>query len=187
MADLNNTVNRARASSVSSVGFPWRLLLIAIIIFGLTLLIYVGIQFGYIPFLNSEISKADANFSALSAKVDVNQQAQLTDFYSQMFNIQKLSTSHLYPSKIFDFLEKNIYPLVKVSSLQVGAVGGDVRFDGVASDFTALTNQLAELKLDPNVSAVSLDSSQQRDVKSGGGVLFSARISFAPAFFSTQQ
>jgi Tfp pilus assembly protein PilN len=187
MANLNTMVNKARASSVSSVGFPWRLLLMSLIIFGLTILVWVGIQFGYIPFLNSEISKADANFTTLSGKIDANQQTLLTDYYSQMYNIQALSRSHLYPSRIFDFLEKNIYPLVRINSLQAGVTGGDVSFDGIASDFNTLTNQLAILKADPSVGVVSLSSAQQRDAKSGGGVSFSIRITFNRSFFGIQK
>ena len=187
MADLNNTVNRARASSISSVGFPWRLLLISIIVFGLTVLVWTGIQFGYIPYLNSQISNADADFTALSGKIDANQQAQLTGFYSQLYNIQKLSSSHLYPAKIFDFLEKNVYPLVRINSMKLDAVGNTVTLDGIASDFSTLTNQMAVLKISPDVSVVSLDSAQQMDAKSGGGVSFSIRISFNSSFFTTPQ
>jgi hypothetical protein len=187
MADLSTTVNRARAASTSSVGFPWRLLVISIVIFGLTVLVYAGINFGYVPYLNSEISKADANFTDLSKKIDVNQQQSLTDFYSQLYNVQTLALTHFYPSRIFDFLEKNIYPTVKLSSFQAGILGGDVRFDAVAVDFNTVINQLAILKTDPNVSAVSLDSSRQREAKDGGGVIFSVRMSFNPKFFESQQ
>jgi len=186
MADFNTTVNRARAASTSSVGFPWRLLIISIVIFGLTVLVYAGINFGYVPYLNSEINKADANFTDLSKKIDVSQQQSLTDFYSQLYNVQALASTHSHPSKIFDFLEKNIYPTVKLSSFQAGISGGDVSFDATAVDFNTVINQLAILKADSNVLAVSLDSSRQRETKDGGGVVFSVRMSFNPTFFESQ-
>jgi hypothetical protein len=187
MAELNSTINRARAAGISPVGFPWRLLIISVVIFGLTVLVWAGISFGYVPYLNSEIDKADADFNDLSKKIDASQQQVLTDFYSQLYNVQTLASTHLYPSKIFDFLEKNVYPAVRISSFQAGVSGGDARFDAITADFNTVINQLAILKADPNVLTVSLESSRQREAKDGGGVAFSVRMGFSPSFFKSQQ
>jgi Tfp pilus assembly protein PilN len=187
MADLNTTVNRARAAGAASVGFPWRLLVISFVIFGLTVLVWAGIQFGYTPFLNSQLSSATANFNALSGKISERQQKDLTSFYSQLYNIQSLQASHIYSAKLFDFLEKNIYPNVVLNSFQASLPGGSIRFDGVAADYQTLTNELAILKSDPNVTLVSLDSSNQRDVKGGGGVAFTISVSLSPSLFSAAQ
>lgn len=148
MAELNSTVNRARAAGMPSVGFPWRLLIISIVIFGLSVLVWAGISFGYIPYLNSQISGADTAFNTLSSKIDLNQQQSLTDFYSQLYNIQTLSGTHIYPSKLFDFLEKNVYPTVKLTGMQAGITGGDLSFDGIAVNYATLTNEMAVLKTD---------------------------------------
>lgn len=187
MADLNTTVNRARAAGVASVGFPWRLLIIAFVVFGLTVLVWAGIQFGYAPFLNSQLSSAMASFNSLSGKISEQQQKDLTSFYSQIYNIQSLQSSHIYSAQLFDFLEKNIYPNVVLTSFQASLPGGDIRFDGIAADYSTLTNELAILKSDPNVTLVSLDSSRQRDVKEGGGVAFTISASLSPSLFNTAQ
>lgn len=187
MADLNTTVNRARAAGAASVGFPWRLLVISFVVFGLTVLVWAGIQFGYIPFLNSQLSSATASFNALSGKISAQQQKDLTSFYSQLYNIQSLQASHVYPAQLFDFLEKNIYPNVILTSFQASLTGGSIRFDGIATDYSTLTNELAILKSDPNVTLVTLNSSRQRDVKEGGGVAFTISLSISPTLFSTAQ
>lgn len=186
MAEINSTVNRARIAGMPSVGFPWRLLIISVVVFGLTVLIWAGISFGYIPYLNSQISGADAAFNTLSSKIDLNQQQNLTDFYSQLYNIQTLSQTHIYPSKLFDFLEKNVYPTVKIVNMQAGVTGGNLSIDGLAADYGTLVNELAVLKSDPNVLTVSLSSSSQRDAKSGGGVTFSIKLTFNPSYLETQ-
>jgi Tfp pilus assembly protein PilN len=186
MAELNSTVNRARAAGTPSVGFPWRLLIISVVVFGLSVLVWAGISFGYVPYLNSQINGADSAFNALSSKIDINQQQSLTDFYSQLYNIQTLQGTHIYPSKLFDFLEKNVYPTVKLTSMQTGITGGDLSFEGLAVDYATLTNELAILKTDPNILTVSLDSSRQRAAKDGGGVNFSIRVTFNPSYFRSQ-
>ncbi len=187
MADLNTTVNRARAAGAASAGFPWRLLIISFVVFGLTILVWAGIQFGYIPFLNSQLSNAMANFNSLSGKISEQQQKDLTGFYSQLYNIQSLQASHIYSAKLFDFLEKNIYPNVVLTSFQASLTGGSIRFDGIASDYSTLTNELAILKSDPNVTLVTLDSSRQKDVKEGGGVAFTISVSISPKLFDSAQ
>lgn len=186
MAELNSTINRARAAGMPSVGFPWRLLIISVVVFGLCVLVWAGISFGYIPYLNSQISNSDSAFKSLSSKIDINQQQNLTDFYSQLYNVQTLETTHVYASRLFDFLEKNVYPNVRLTSLQAGVTGGDLSFDGVATDYSVLTNEMAVLKSDPNILTVSLDSSRQRAAKDGGGVSFSIRMTFSPSYFESQ-
>lgn len=186
MADFNTTVNRARVSGVPAGGFPWRLLIISIVVFGLTVLIYFGIAYGYTPYLNSQVSKVKADLNTLSKKIDDSQQKILTDFYSQIYNIQTLQSGHIYPSKFFDFIESNTYPSIKLTGASVGVQGGEVKIEGVATDFSVLTNYLAIIKNQPTVGLVSLEGARQRDVKDGGGIPFSITIAFNQKFFSAK-
>jgi hypothetical protein len=161
------------------------MLVISLVIFGLTVLIWAGISFGYIPFLSSQLKQVNADFESLSKRISPDQQKSLTDFYSQLYNIQNLQASHKYPAKIFDFLEKNTYPMVNITNFQVNLEGGDIRFSGIAVDYQTLVNQLAVLKSDPNVNSVVLESSQKKDVKEGGGVSFSIKMSIKTSFFNS--
>ncbi len=181
--NINSTVGRARAAGMPSTGFPWRLLVVSIIIFGLMILIWAGISFGYIPYLNSQISSIDSAFNSLSSQIDTNQQKDLAQFYSQLYNIQTLSNTHSYSSKLFDFLEKDIYPTVKINNAQVDMSSGSLSIDGTATDYATLINQLAILKADPDIASVSLDSSKQNSSKEGNGVLFSIKLIFNGKFF----
>jgi hypothetical protein len=184
MTEINSTVNRARAAGAVNVGFPWRLLIISFVVFGLTVLLWAGIKFGYIPFLNSQLDKVTSSFNSLSQKVSADQQKSLTDFYSQLYNIQTLQNNHKYPARLFDFLERNIYSGLNITNFEANLDGGDIRFDGVAFDFQTLVNQLSLLRMDPNVSLVTLESSRQRDLKEGGGVSFSIKMSIKPNYFN---
>ncbi len=184
MPDINSTIGRARSAGIPSTGFPWRLLIISIVVFGLTVLIWAGISFGYIPYLNSQISSVDSAFKSLSSQINTSQQQDLAQFYSQLYNIQTLSKNHSYSSKLFDVLEKDVYPMVKVNNAQLDISSGNLSIDGTAFDYATLINQLAILKADPNIASVSLDSSKQNSSKDGNGVLFSIKLIFSNGFFN---
>ncbi len=168
----------------SEAGFPWRILVASIIIFAMMVLIYFGMTFGYGPYLNSQIKNVNAQFSKLTQSLDDQQQLDLINFYSQLYNIKTLSSIHLYPSRFFDFLEKNTYPNVRISSAQVGVSNREIKMEGVAADYDVLTNQISAFKSADGVSDVMLESSKSRSLTDGGGVSFSVRVNFTGGFFS---
>lgn len=174
------------AQRLSSAGFPWRLLIVALVVFGLTVLIYAGMMFGYIPYLESQIKDIDSKFTQLSKSLDNDQQQALLDFYSQLYNIDQLSAGHLMPSRFFDFLERNMYPTVKINNLQLNVATGEIRLDGIALDYVTLTNQVALLQKSSDVRSIVLDTSKQRDSKEGGGVTFSLKLNFISSFFTAR-
>jgi len=173
----------ARSGGASSVGFPWRILVISLVVFGLALLIYAGVQFGYVTYLNSEIKKVDSQFAQLSQTLDDGEQEALLSFYSQLYNIRSLSGGHLYPSRFFDFIERITYASVRFINVQLNVAGGEARIEGVASDFETLTDQIALMEAAPEVSSVALESSKRRDIRDGGGVYFSMKVLFSKTFF----
>lgn len=174
----------SRAREYASVGFPWRVLVIAIVVFGLSILVYAGMAFGYTPYLTSQIKSVDGEFTALSESLDADQQQNLIDFYSQLYNIDTLSNTHVYPSHFFDFLERNTYPTVRFSLLQLNVSGGEARLEGIADDFAILSDQISVFQNSPDVASVTLDASRQRDAADGSGVFFSLKVQFQKGFFT---
>ena len=59
------------------VGWPWRLLVFVVIIFGVTVATYLGMILGYKPYLNSQVKNLDAKITSLSQAVDEEQQKNL--------------------------------------------------------------------------------------------------------------
>lgn len=187
MSDLNFATQsglRPRTDNTAS-GVPWRILVISIVIFGLTIVIYAGMQFGYIPYLSSQIDKVDSQFTQLSKSFNDQQQKDFLNFYSQLYNIKSLSGNHAYPSKVFDFIETSLYPSVKLTNLQVTVSTGEIRLEGNISDYDSLSNQLAVFKSNSNVASMSLDSSRKVDPKDGGGIFFSIKLNMNKDFFAT--
>ena len=93
MADLNfsSVTPRSHKEEVSSVGFPWRIFVIALVVFGLTLVLWAGMSFGYTPYIKSEIKKVEAELDTLSTTFDESQQKDFISFYSQLYNIRNTS------------------------------------------------------------------------------------------------
>jgi len=183
----NGTVGASNIPRSSQpIGFPWRILVISIVVFGLTILIWAGMSFGYVPYLNAQIKKVDGQFEQLSGSLDETKQEELVQFYSQLYNIKTLGQSHVYPSRFFDLLERDTYPTVRIVNVQLDTAEKQATIEGIALDYNMLTNQVAALQADPSVETVTLDSSRQRTASDGGGVQFSLKVLLVNTFFITQ-
>ncbi len=162
------------------VGWPWRLLSFTLIILGLTVITYLGMTFGYKPYLNSRIKNLDAEIANLSQSVDEEQQKNLTNFYSGLVNIQKLLASHPATSKLLDFLGRNTNQKIYYLSLNMSWSEKNLKLDGVAPDYDAITQQLELFRRAPEIENVFLDDSRALDQ---GGIRFSIRFVFKQEFF----
>jgi len=167
------TQSNAKASSTS---VPWRLLIIGAVLIVLSVLMYAGMEFGYKPYLNTQIAEADARISELSASLQEGQQKDVIGLYSQMYNISSLLSDHVYPSRVFTFLEQVLLPAIRLTSLDADLRKATIKIEGVASDMDTVTLQLATIQAHEHVSSAVLVSSQKQDTKDGGGVTFNIRI-----------
>jgi len=159
------------------VGWPWRLLLFSVIVFGATIAGYLGISLGYQPYLNSQIKTLDAKIANLTQTVGEEQQKNLVLLYSQLSNIQNLLNSHTAASKVLDLLEKNTQPQIYYLSLSFSLAGKDIQLDGSAPNYGVLAQQLEVFKQIPEIEKVSLGDSVAIE---DGTVHFSLRLIFKP-------
>ncbi|HDH31156.1 MAG TPA: hypothetical protein ENH26_00025 [Candidatus Wolfebacteria bacterium] len=146
-----------------SVGLPWKILLLAVILFGFTIFIYLSMIIGYRPYLNSQLSKVSQGISVFDERVDKEQQKNLTEFYSQLTNIQKLFNSHILASNIFDLLEENTHQGVYFVSMNLSAQENEARLKGLASSYRILSEQLELFRLNPKIEQVFLNNSKIKD------------------------
>jgi len=161
------------------------MLVITMVVLGLSILIWAGMQFGYVPYLNGQITNVDQQFAKLSSSLDSNQREGFVQFYSQLYNIDSLYHSHVYGSNTFSYLETNTYPTTLITTLRSQVGLAQLKIDGITVDYSALTNQLDAYRSDPHVLSVGLDSSRLRNDTEGGGVSFSITILFDGSFFNT--
>lgn len=169
-----------RRQDTAPVGWPWQLFTLSIIALIMTVVVYLGIKVGYIPYLNSRISTEEAKIEEFGRSVSDTQKAELIAFYSQLVNAESLLENHIINSKFFDSLEANTHEAVYLTDLNFSSKDGSARISGVAPDFDTLAAQLDLFGKMSGAIRVSLDNAQQQAT---AGVGFSALIVFNTEMF----
>jgi len=162
------------------VGWPWRLLLISFVILGLAILIYVGLLFGYEPYLKTSISNVDKQISNLADKVKVEDQEKLLTFYSQVVNLKDVLDNRVFSSKVFPFLERNTDPSIYFTAAEFSGNNNILRLKGTTSNFENLMAQLTILKQAPEIESVVLNDTNL----SKNRIDFEATVIFRSNYFN---
>jgi len=176
----NSRLNQTELNAETvSVGWPWRLLLFGLFIFIFSLFVYFGLRFGYQNYLQDQIEFYDSELKKLSSQVSIEDQERFVNFYSQLFNLQKILEDHPYSSNVFRFLEKNTVGAVYFSDALFKKSDSTVVLKGISDNFENLSGQLAILEKSPEVAKVILNNvSLQKN-----NVSFSVSLTFVPDFF----
>lgn len=189
MLNYNPTIPSSGGQSqrpFSPSSAPWRVLVMSLTLLIVCIVIFAGMEFGYTPYLNSEIQKTKDQITTLSKSFSSDQQKELIRIYSQLYNIDKLSKGHQYTSQIFSILEKTISPSVTIKSLNLETVSKTAKIEMTALDFDSVTNQLIALKSDPRIVEATIDSSKRDETKEGvvGKITFVVKVQFADTVFT---
>lgn len=186
MLNYDSTTNSiaARPQAASSTRNPWRLLFLSITVFALVSVVFLGMEFGYKPYMQGEIKNIDGKIDTLSQSMNANQQKSLLDLYSQLYNIDALSKSRANSSRIFALLEQDTDPLITLTSLELDARGGIGKIEGISPDFDMVVRELSALKQDAGISEAILLSADKVSDKDGGKIRFSIKVNLAPSFFA---
>lgn len=160
-------------------GWPWRFLIFALILFMASLLTYIGLSFGYRPYLQNQIAAADQAVNKLAASVPVADQEKLVAFYSQIVNLKSVLDNHIIASKILPFLEKNTNRRVYYNRLDVDVNQRSLSLEGVAENYEILAQQLEAFNQAREVERFLINESQLV----GDRVRFKASIILSSAMF----
>lgn len=169
-----------RSKEYLSAQTPWRILILTLVVFIFTVLIYFGMLFGYGPYLKSKTRTLDQKLSVLNQSVDEIQQKQIITFFSQMTNIQTLLSKYKTFSQIFDFIERNTYPKVSYSDFKFSAAEMEIKIEGTAPDYNYLIKELALYNQSPEVKTVHLENSSSQE--GSKDVRFSVKLILDPQF-----
>ncbi len=175
----NSQSNQELAAEDVAVGWPWRLLFFSFFIFLLSIFIYFGLNYGYKSYLQGQIDFYNGELAKLSSQVSVEDQERFVNFYSQLFNLQKILADHPFSSNLFRFLEKDTIPPVYFSEVAFKKADGSFTLRGISNNFENLSSQLAIFAKAPEVAKPLLNNvSLQKD-----GVSFSLSLTMQPDFF----
>ena len=147
---LNQGTRRTPGWSSGMLLFSGSVLIVIIVI-------YAGLQFGYTPYLNGQISSLESQAQKLGQSVSAADQANLVTFYSQINHLQSLMQNHVFFSKFLTWFEQHTEANVYYTNM-VFASNDQVALVGVAGTSADVSEQIAAFEAAPEVSAVSLSN-----------------------------
>lgn len=153
---------------------PWRLLTVAFIAFLTAAVLFLGLNFGYVPFLDSQISDIDNNLNQLSSSFNEKEVQRVFTFYSQIYNINDILKIRYDAPKIFKELEAQTIKNVYYTNFNFDIDAKRMTIEGIAPSYEALAQQMELLKNISGIDNVQLDSARTSEER-GGGIRFSIR------------
>ena len=130
----------------------------SVFIFGFTVFVFLGMKLGYGSYLTLRGKSVDKSIVALSAKISESEQANLTTFYSQLINLEKVIGGHTFASNIFYFLEENTLQDVYYANADFLLSEKRVSLNGVAQTMEDAIGQLTVIENAPEVKEMILNS-----------------------------
>lgn len=182
MAELNNIGGRpAPALENPAGGGAWRLVSFMAFVFLIFVFSWLGLIFGYKPFVNAQIAKKEAVLNELAGQLPKDRQDQFLKFEYQIIALQNILNKHLAVTKIFPVLEANTNQAVLYKNMDLDVTTGKVNLRAVAQSYDVMAQQLAAYQRLTNLSKYQISNTRLSD---GGRVQFEATLFFKPEIFS---
>ncbi len=165
------------------IGWPWRFLTVMAIVFFAVVLSYLGLEFGYKPYLEKQLNTLQNQINNATNSIVSYQSQNYLNFYSQILNIETLLKTHINPSTFFPFLASSTNPKVNYTAVKVMVPQDKIDISGVAASYAVLASQLQAYENSPEVTRVVLGGSRA----SGGVVSFQVTLYVNPGLFTYSQ
>ncbi|HEY4523764.1 MAG TPA: hypothetical protein VJK04_02735 [Candidatus Paceibacterota bacterium] len=167
-----------------TIGWSWRLFIFSIIVFVAAALLFIGMSYGYLPALNSQISDVKKKTADINNSISAADKEKLFNFYSQVFHIQNTLQSHLLSGRLFSFLEQSTNKNVFFESLNFSQETALLELTGVALTYGDVVSQLEAFRRRSEVQSVLLANSKNNAALlqavgsggPGGGVTFTMKL-----------
>ncbi|MEK7093794.1 MAG: PilN domain-containing protein [Patescibacteria group bacterium] len=183
MALPSKVVDQLSRAPARTPGWSSRVLLFSATFFILSLAIFLGIQYGYGPFLENQMTRIDREIDEFSKQVPQRQQDELISFYSQLENLSTLLNRQMMTSKIFSWLEENTNVSVQLNSLAFNGGNRTLTLTGQARSINNLGEQLNRFRSQPVVKNSQL--SQLALDQKNNSWNFSVVLTMTPEFFAS--
>lgn len=154
------------------VGWPWRFLSFALVVFAAALAVYLGLKLGYRPYLEKTLAATEDKLEQLSESLSTDEQENFIRFYSQLVNLQGLLQNQTLTSLIFPFLERNTNQRVYYTILDFRAAERRLTLEGFAQSYEILSQELQAFDRAPEVARLFVGDTEQTPA----GVRFRAHL-----------
>lgn len=161
------------------VGWPFKLLSFALIVFALVGGLYLGLEYGFKGiYLSSKMKAVDNKLNSIEFRGE--QKNNLINFYSQIYNINDILSSRKIASKYVEILEKSTIKEISYDNININSANKKFTIEvrGKANTFGTVAQQVELYKKIEGVKNVSF-SSLSSEVKNNATVVsFSIYIDF---------
>ncbi len=173
MALPTQEIERLTRGKSSEQGSYKQLLLLAGSLFAISLIIYLGLSYGYEPYLNGQKDDLDIQIQEFSKKIPQEDQTKLVSFYSQLANVKTLLGKHPMTSKAFDWLETNTQANTYFTKLTFNVPTSQITLLGNSKSPQDAAEQAAIFESQPEVLRLNLNNLA---VSPGGGWQFNMTV-----------
>jgi len=156
MALPQNITEQLSRVPVRAPGVSGQLLMLTSLLFFISLASYVGLDYGYKPYLENEIQKLDESIAKYTAQVSPADQTNLINFYSQLSNLKTLLSGHVFGSRFFEWIEKYTQINVSIQNLSFNAAQGTINISGLAKSIDDIGEQVFVFSQLPEVKKINL-------------------------------
>ncbi len=183
MALPEKIIERLGREPVRTPGWSSRLLMFSSTILLIGLFVYVGLVYGYTPYLKTQLKDLDSQIQKFSQEIPTADQAELIAFYSQMANIKTLLNNHIATSRVFEWLEKQTQTNVFFSRFSLNIQGNQLSLAGVAKSTEDIAEEMRVFQTQPEVEQVSVNN---MSIGTAGFWQFDLSLTLNPSFLKQQ-
>ncbi|MEK7507926.1 MAG: hypothetical protein AAB602_02480 [Patescibacteria group bacterium] len=161
-------------------GWSGKLLMFSGTIFFVVLSVYLGLAFGYTPYLKAQIAKINKDIDQFGQQVSSGDQLKLVNFYSQLGNIKSLLASQIIGLRAFDWIEKNTQVNSYIKNLTVNFTVGQMSYNVSTITMDDALQQVSWLENKPEIEKLGIGGISS----SGSEWQFSVQLSLDRNYFS---
>jgi len=151
-------ISELSKNKINVPGWSWRIFMFSLFILIITVVFYVGLEYGFKSYLNSRIDKLDSELKQLNQSISIDDQNKLILFYSQLANIKKIFSNRKNVTPLFLWLEKNTLPSVSFNKFNFNALNNQLNLGGLANKKEDATNQVLVFQAKPEVENITLNN-----------------------------
>jgi len=156
MALPQKVVDRIGRSPAKTPGGLRQLFMLATTVFLISLASYLGLEFGYRPYLESRVKNLNDEIKVFAQKIPKEEQDKVVDFYSQLANLKTILNNHRLSSPLFSWLEDNTQVNTYFTSFSFRSRDEKVVLSGLTASLVDLSEQILVFQGSPEVAGVTV-------------------------------
>jgi len=135
-----------------------------------TFVVYQGVVF-YGKSLESDLEQIVVRAGEISQTRNTELEERAFEFSKKLDSIEYLLENHIYPSKLFAFIEGIVHPRVQITSFRFSVDGSSIDLKGATTGYITLAEQIIFFKNTDTIHDVKISNIK---VEKSGKVSFSA-------------